>query len=238
MSIQIKLHVEDKVINLLDYQQLITQNTDYTGRPSAKSVVQPINFSFETGKNDPFLAKLISGKMSDYLKFVISPVSMNGKSTTIEIKDWYVVKCYEEFDSTNNKPMITYVEITFAIIIINGVVLDVKYWKVTDPHIKNTPITTINRNEEEDEEPDVIEYYLTDTKNNRIEENLKQEIGNTIILNVHSKNLLGELLTFNLDNEEVDYKHKGTVLTNDTLTDYQINKNIERIELEVIKQKN
>jgi len=151
MSILIKLHVEDTVINLLDYNQSVTQNTDYTGRPSAKPVVQPISFSYETVKKDPFLEKLVSGKMSDYIKFVISPVSMNGKSTKIELLDFYVIECYESFNGVNNRPMTTYVTVSFATIIINGVVMDVKYWRKTDPNLINVA-PTINYNQEQEEE--------------------------------------------------------------------------------------
>ncbi|MCF6349747.1 MAG: hypothetical protein L3J23_01790 [Flavobacteriaceae bacterium] len=151
MSIQIKLHVEDLVINLLDYQQSVTQNSDYTGRPSAKPVVQPIGFSYETVKNDPFFEKLVSGKMSDTLTFKISPIAMNGKSTTVTVKDYYIKVHHENFDGINNQPMTTYVEITFAILIVNDVVMDVKYWKVSDPYQKS-PVTTLNYNEEKQEE--------------------------------------------------------------------------------------
>ena len=36
MSIQIKAHIEDMVINLLNYHLSVTQGADHTGRPSSK----------------------------------------------------------------------------------------------------------------------------------------------------------------------------------------------------------
>ncbi|MCF6351139.1 MAG: M91 family zinc metallopeptidase [Flavobacteriaceae bacterium] len=198
-TIQIKLHVEDLVINLLDYQHSVTQGTDYTGRPSSKPVVQPIGFSYETVKNDPFLEKLVNARMSDYLKFVISPVSMNGKSTIVEIRDFYVIECSEKFDSTSNKPMTTYVTISFATIIVNAQIMDVKYWKVNDPYTKNIPIT-INRNEEEQEEtktPTFIDFnWIDDHDNKKIE---VEEFNETIRVFIKVKDIdLGEKVALKL----------------------------------------
>lgn len=231
MSIQIKLHVEDTVINLLDYHQSVTQNTDYTGCPSAKPVVQPISFSYETVKKDPFLEKLVSGKMSDYMKFVISPVSMNGKSTKIEIRDFYVIECYESFDGVSSRPMTTYVKVSFATIIINGVVMDVKYWKVTDPYTPAVTPTVINQ----EEEKKFTRCYLTNTENKEIQDYGKDE---TIVVNLETSNRIGDVITINLDDAEYDFEYNGSLLPNDTLKNIVIENDLEQIELKVIKQKN
>jgi hypothetical protein len=85
----------------------------------------------------------------------------------------------------------------------------------------------------ENEEPKVLDYYITNIDNIRIDED---QIENTIILNIESRNLIGEHLTINLENKNVDFKYNGKVLPNDTITNYKITSNIEQIKLKVIKQ--
>ena len=86
---------------------------------------------------------------------------------------------------------------------------------------------------EEEKEPQIIEYYLTDLDGNKIQE---IEAGKCVILNIHSKNMISKLFTIDLSNKTVDFKYNGKILNNDTIKDYKINKNIEKLELEVIEQ--
>ena len=103
-----------------------------------------------------------------------------------------------------------------------------EYWRETLP--SSTPITESN---EEDNQPRIVEYYITDASNKRIEETI---IGETIVLNVDTRNMIGEKMTIDLDDQTVDFKYDGEVLKNDTLTDYEISNDLEKIELEVIEQ--
>ena len=152
MSILTKLHVNQEQLNILHYRLSVLQDADYTGRPSAKPVVQPLEFTYETIKNDPFYNKMISGKMSDTLKLVITPVQGNSKTTTIEILDYYVLEHRENFDGVNDKPMTTYVKISFATLIVNNQVMDIKYWKQSDPNLNTVATTQTEQTKNQEEE--------------------------------------------------------------------------------------
>jgi len=228
MSIQIKLYVEELTIPLLSYLLSGAQGSDYTGRPFSRTVVLPLELIYESIKNDPFLDKLVNSKMTDYLKLVISPVIMGGKSTIIELLDYYVLKHRENFKGVGNQPMTTYVTISFATIIINGKVMDVKSWKVTDPYAKTVAPTVIN------DEKELTSYYLTNTENEKIQDYKEEDI---IILNLETQNRIGDIITINLDDTEYDFEYNGSLLPNDTLKNIFIESDLEQIELKVIKQK-
>ena len=152
MSILTKLHVNQEQLNILHYRLSVLQDADYTGRPSAKPVVQPLEFTYETIKNDPFYNKMISGKMSDTLKLVITSVQGNSKTTTIEVLDYYVLEHRENFDGVNDKPMTTYVKISFATLIVNNQVMDIKYWKQSDPNLNTVATTQTEQTKNQEEE--------------------------------------------------------------------------------------
>ena len=168
--------------------------------------------------------------MSDRLVFKISPISMNGKSTTVEVLDFYVKVHSENFDGVNNQPMTTYVEVTFAILIVNSAVMDVKYWKVTDPYAPTVTPTEINQ----EEEKKFTRCYLTNTENKEIQDYSK---GETIVVNLETSNRIGDVITINLDDAEYDFEYNGNLLPNDTLKNIVIGNDLEQIELKVIKQK-
>jgi len=83
--------------------------------------------------------------------------------------------------------------------------------------------------------PDKVltEYFLTDENGKRVEE---YEVGDTIILNIKTKNRIGDKLTIHLEDKTHDFKYNGEVLKDDKLTDFTITKDEEKIELEVIVQ--
>ena len=91
----------------------------------------------------------------------------------------------------------------------------------------NVKPTTINNS------PELIHYYITDLEGNKLD---KYKILDKIILNLETENAIGEILTVRIPDKTYDFKHNGIVLQNDTLKDYQISNDLEKIELEVIKQ--
>ena len=76
--------------------------------------------------------------------------------------------------------------------------------------------------------------YITNTEGEELEE---YETGSKIILNIETSNATGETISINLDDKTHDFKHNGSILTNDTIKT-TINSDLEKIELEVIAQQN
>lgn len=86
---------------------------------------------------------------------------------------------------------------------------------------------------ESSEPKELEEYFLTDANGKEIDE---YEVGDQIILNVKTKNRIGDKITISLEDKSHDFRYNGEVLENDKLSDYTISKDLEKIELEVIVQ--
>lgn len=228
MSIIAKLHIEDKTFNLLKFNFSLNQKAGINGFPSAKPTGGIFNIVFETTKDALFFEWMISENTMQNLKIVLSPSAMNSKSRTIELLDAYCIKHQENFDGINNEPMMTYIQVSPAIMVQDGTKIFEWYWKVTDLNANVTP-TVI------DNEPEIIRQYITDFEDNEIND---YKTGDTILIHLETKNSVGEKITLSLNDKTQDFKYNGTILKNDTLKDYHINNDIEQIELEVIDQQN
>jgi len=232
MSIQAKLYIEDRIINILWFSFSLSQKTDYNGHPSSKPTGGIFKIAFETTKDELFFLWMINNTMKN-VKIVLSPSSIDGKSRTIELFDVYCLVHRENFDGVNNKPMSTYIEISPAIMIDSGVKIFEKYWKITDFSMQNIAPTVINN----EEEPNFITHHFE----NRLGQILKEEkikIGDEISLIIESVDAEGRSVTIDLDNELLDYEYKGKRVENDMLKNITLTGNITRIKLKAIKQKN
>lgn len=95
------------------------------------------------------------------------------------------------------------------------------------------PPTAYKPSIQEDVAPKVIDYYLTNKNGERIE---KAQIGDIVYLNIETRNLIGHKISVDLDSPKVDYRLNGKRLKNDVLKDYQLIKDFEKIELEIVEQ--
>jgi hypothetical protein len=146
---------------------------------------------------------------------------------TYEFNDAHLIYFEEIFNSEGEEPMQTILTISPAIQ--NYGVEFIKLWNENwIPSSERMPYQAI-----ENEEPKVLDYYLTDLDGNRIN---KSKIGEKVFLNIETKNLIGELLTIALDVKNVDFIYKDEILPNDTISDYKITKDLEKLKLEVTYQ--
>lgn len=232
MSIKITLFVDDLEFNVLDFFFGFFQNSDYTGRPTNKPNAYPFKFTIEASRDTTFYEWAIHPTMQKRrVKIVFSPINGMSKSTTIELLDVYCLFCKYDFIATGNQPFVVNFYLSPATIIRDGIVLMKRYWAVTDPAMLNQKQTLVG--EDKQEEKKIIDYYITDLNNKRVDKILA---GDKILLNIHSKNMIDELFTIKLTNQTIDFKYNGDVLVDDTLSDYKISSNQEKIELEAIKQ--
>ncbi len=224
------LHLEDKIYNVLDCKFTLTQETDYTGQPCAKPNGGIFDLVIEGDKDIVIFEWVIDPKMMKNCKLIISSRYGTGKSRVIELLDCYCIKSKDHLNTINDQPYTISFSISPAIMINNGQEIFAKFWKKSDLKLKNVPITV---REEEKEEKEVIDYYITDLNNIRLKKILA---GDKILLNIHTKNMIDEFLSIKLDNQTIDFKYNGEILIDDTLSSYKIGSNIEKIELEAIKQ--
>ncbi len=117
----------------------------------------------------------------------------------------------------------------------------IQYYKTKDPdpwlkqwnETWKPPVELKPMVKEEDKTPKVIDFFITNKDGEKIK---KAKVGDTIFLNIETKNFVGHTVTIDLDNPEIDYMLNGKRLKDDVVKDYQIKNNTEKIRLEVVEQ--
>ena len=95
----------------------------------------------------------------------------------------------------------------------------------------------VEQKEEDKSARKILDYYITDNKQNTLKNNFECYIGETIFIIINSRNLIGEKITLNFNCKEVNFQYQGKQLINDTLKDFEIKKDFERIPLTIINSK-
>ncbi len=222
--------VDDIEFRVLDFFFGFFQNSDYTGRPVSTPNANPFKFVIEASKDITFVEwAMHATMMKKRCKIVFSPVNGMSKSTTIELLDVHCIFCQYHFSSTGNNPLTIDVSLSPATIIRDGEVLLKRHWAVTDPAMLNVQPTVIDNGKK------VTNYYLTNTDGEAIDDYKK---GDIIVLNIETRNRIGDSLTIDLNDAEYDFEYNGDVLPNDTLRNIVISNDLEQIELKVVEQKN
>jgi hypothetical protein len=80
--------------------------------------------------------------------------------------------------------------------------------------------------------PKVIDFYLTDKHNNRLE---SVDYGTFVYLHIKTVGYIGKTISVDMNNEKADYLLSGERLEKDVLKDYLVQSNEEIIELEVVE---
>ncbi len=216
MSFLAKLFLNGREMNVLDTNIHFYQNVDpRTYRPS----VLP--------NGGIFTVTVEADGDTDLWRLAVSPDTMCGghirfykrdgmsKLTDDEFLDTYVTGCRRNFDGQGRAPATDTVTFSPGILQIGDVVFE-KPWKVTDLAAMEytTPIP-----KEQERKPKIKDYYLTDKLNNRISE---ARVGETVILNISTRDMVGERMTIDLNDPEVDCKYQGKFLQDDTLKNLPI----------------
>ncbi|WP_055448390.1 type VI secretion system tube protein TssD [Lacinutrix mariniflava] len=171
MSIIAKLHIDDKTFNILKFNVNFNQKSSNNGLPSSKPTGGLFSIVFETTKETLFYEWMVGNNTMKNLKIVLSPSTLTSKSRTIELFDVYCLKHEENFDGINNKPMMTYIQVSPAIMVQDGVKIFEWYWKVTD---LNTDVAPLIREETEEEEEEIDLKFIAKLE---ILDNYKGEFG-------------------------------------------------------------
>ncbi|WP_120752460.1 type VI secretion system tube protein TssD [Aquimarina sp. BL5] len=232
MSIQVKLFVDDNEFIVEQHYFSFFQNADQTGRPTSKPMNRTFDFVIHGSNDTTFFEWSIDSQMMKNCKITFSSRFGTSKSNTIELLDTYCLYYKLHYQHDSSSPMMVYFSLSPATILFNGQEMLSHWWRKTDPALLGQPV--IER-EDEDTEPKVIDYYITDLEGNKKPE---YEVGDQVYVVVKTKNMTGKELTLNLKDKTKDFKYEGEVLPNDRLENYQIRSNTEKIKLEVIPQQN
>ncbi len=228
MFVKGKLIVDEESYNILRYESGRYQNITRNGNPYTRVITNPYIIDIETTSESNLFRWAASKAMMKPVKIIMSHPSEFDSPRIIELYDTLCVgyDCY--FDANNNAPMITSLALSPAIVTGNGELIMEQSWKVTDLSLPNNDSQAQQR-----EEASYDELYMVDENNNRIDD---VSPGMNVELVIKTTECIGKTITVNLPNDECDFKYNGEVLNNDTLSDYAINKNIERVPLEVIER--
>ncbi len=228
MSFKAKLFIEEEDRNVLNASQMYSRFVDVNGRPTSKPVGGLLEFSIESTSNDSFFYNNMFSQTRQ-CKGEIIFYKRDGFSTLfkIEFANAQILSLNESFHAIDNQPLHMNISIGWGIMKMRGVIHE-KTWNPNNPFEAIAP-TVIS----EEEEKEIVSYHITDTEGNELEE---YEAGDKIILNIETKNRVGDKLTIHLEDKTHDFKYNGELLKNDMLKDYVINNDLEEVELEVVNQ--
>jgi len=227
MSISAKLYIEDKVFNVLKFGFKFNQKSSASGYPSATTTGGQFDIVIESIKDPLFFEWMTSGDMLSKAKIEISQSFVFGKTRKIELLDVYCLQFQEKFDGINSQPMQSFLRLSPAIMLQDGVKIFEWYWKVTDLDA-NAEDTVL------DNDPEILNYHIEDLEGNEIDQD-EIAIDDEIILVIETRNAVGEVFEFDLDDQKLDYEHNGVKLEDDTL-EVQITNDVEYIPLKAILQ--
>lgn len=227
MSIIAKLVVDDKRFNILYYQLAFKRPCDFSGKPFTQTIGGLFKITLESTKDELFSEWALHPTMMKQAKIVQSPIRMDGKSRTFDLIDVHCLKNKVSFNSVNNRPMTHRIVLSPAILKLDGVLLFEKYWKETDLTSQNgSPTILYNKAE-------LISYFITDEEGNTLEE---YETGTKILLHIETKNAIGKNISISIKDKTHDFRYNGQLLQNDTLSEYTITTDLEKLELDIIAQ--
>lgn len=231
MAFLAKLFLQGEVRNVLDLEFGYKQYTDGTGRPSTAPQGGLISFSIESTRDDSLLYMWAIDQLMK-LQGCIRVYKHDGisKLYDIEFANCYCVFLEEKFSSKGNKSMCIRITISPGIQRTRGIVYE-KGWNLSNP-FENENVKVLER-EEENQEKKLIQYFVTDQTNNELDD---YEVGDTIVLNIQTQNRIGDKITIQLQDKTHDFEYQGNVLENDTIEDYVISSDLEKITLKVISQ--
>ena len=229
MSFLAKLHINGRIINVLDTNiQFYQQINPASFKPAALPKGGLFNITLEADGSTEMLGLVLSPDTmcEGFIRFY----KRDGMSKLMDYEffDTHIVNYQRNFEGYYGKVTTDNYTLSPGILRIGDMVFE-KPWKVSDLAVKDAPVPV----PEESKLPTIVDYFITNEKGVRIEETT---IGETIYLNVKTKDMIGETMKIDLSDPTADFMYNGMVLENDTLKDLTVTKNMEKIKLQVVEQ--
>ncbi len=225
MSFLARLFINDRIINVQSSRIFFHQNKDIAGKPRGLVDGGLFTLVLELDGKTDLLHQMIAIEQTveGYVRFY----KRDGMSrlTDYEFKGTYIYGYRVTQTANGTNPALVEVKFSPGALRIGHAIYR-RPWCDEEFDVEEAEPTPAP-----EQKPKVLDYYITDSNNNRIEE---AEIGDIIYLNLRTRNLIGQKMDLSLENPDQDYLYEGNRLVNDTLIDYVIEKDDEKIELEVI----
>ncbi len=194
MGLKAEVHFAGHIFKILVFFRRMHQVIDEVNKPIGRPTGHLIDLVLESStETNEFAAWLIGQQMKE-LKIVFSPVTGNGKSRTILLRDAYCVFFEEKFESTTAYPMTSLVSIS-AGIVDDGAVKHFEYWKVSDiipPKFESKPEIVLT--------PKISKITWVDTKTQ--EKTEETTYGNKIALAIKIANHKSGTASIKIEKED------------------------------------
>ena len=222
------LFIDDKEYALQKLYYNLRQETDYNGRPNSKVFGGKIYFTCAATSDDSiFLDAAISQTQTIKGEIVVYKRDGFAKAFDLKFANTFVTLLNHRFNSNNNENLMMDLELSALIMEIRGSIYE-SLANPNNPFVKNdVPLTvrtqknpTIKRS-----------FYAVNNK-----EITELEEGKTQLI-IESVDMIGEYVTIDLSDNQLDFIYENEVLEGDLLEDIEIRSNRMVIELNVIKEK-
>lgn len=229
MSIQAKLIIDEKELNLLHFNFSFSQTANDIGRPSGQPTFNGLIATIESQKDSNVAEWSISKGETKQIEIHIFPRVLGGRIRKIFLYDCHLVNWNNVFYSSGSQPLSETLKITCGGIKTSYSTTEFStYWRETF----SDDTTAATQLEHEEEEPEILSCRYLDMDGNPIEELYEDEV----ILEIETKNCVGKLVDIDLSDDEFDFKYKGKVLVNDLLEGLKITADTQEVKLEVVEE--
>jgi len=230
MSVKAILIIDDKEVNVLNFDFSYQKQADTNGRPTGKAVFNGINIAIESRKDLNLADWAIAPNEKKQLQLHIYPRFLNSKTRKFALYDCHLLHWNNNFSATGIEPLKEILNISCAGVKDSDSTKEyAAYWRETfDNDVEATVIT-----KNEDKDVHIISCNYTDMDGNPISELYE---GDEIILTVNTEDCVGKPIDINLSEFDFGFKYKGKVVKNNMLTNIKVTANAHPINLEVIEQ--
>ncbi len=219
------LIIDGKEVNVRWFTINFNQGANPNGRPSQIPVFIGFKLIIEARKDLNLTDWAFSSRQTKEIVLHLNSVILGGKTRKIFFYDCHLVNWKTNFSSTGSDPMTETLEITCAgVEDSNSSGVYSASWRVTYPELEVEP--TIR----DDNEPNFLGYFF-ENKNGEPIEQEKIEPNQKVTLVIKTENSDIEVITINLNDDRLNFKHNNKVLENDTLVGVRITGEETRIDL-------
>ncbi|MBQ4819639.1 type VI secretion system tube protein TssD [Aquimarina sp. MMG016] len=228
MAFQAKLFINGEERNVLDSTFLYKQLIDINGRPKTNVQGGQIHFVIESTKNDELFYDWMFTDQQTY-RGHIRFYHRDGfrKLFDYEFANCYCVLLEEKFSAQGNAPLKMHLTLSPGIQRVRDQIFE-KAWNPNNPFVAAAPVT-----EREEKEPEIVSAAFIDSNGNEV----KKVTEGNIILQVETKDMVGEMISIDLSDNNYDFLYNEELIENDILEDISVRSDQISIELKVIKQK-
>jgi len=231
MSVNIKLIIEGKTINVLQSKYDFKQGADENGHPCEKTRFLGLELLVESSKDTDFFDWSIQSNLTKQLELHYVPRIMGGKTRKMWFVDCHCLELETHFNANSDKPMTERLFISAAGVKTSYSTEEYSaYWRKT---YEDQGEETVR---EEELEPNLLGYHIEDLKNNIISEN-KIKKNQEVFLIIKSENASGQITDIDLTNKSIDYEYNGEWMKDDIISGIVLSDETTRVKLKAVKPK-